>query len=381
VARNSWGLFLVALGFILFAGEAEAAIDASGVLTDVKSEFQRLAANASGPILASARTLFVSLAAISLVWDFGFLALRRADLSDFLLSFVGFVLPLSLFWFFLENGPNLGKGIIQGFLKLGGQATGTGITEPSQLVQYGFDLLDKAWQTASIATIATSISALVLAFGAYVLLFLIAANYLVQLCAGWIVLYAGCFLLGFGGAQITRELAVQYFRTLIGIGLGLLTMLLLMGIGGSVLSQYIAKMAGPFVLHEFAIVLGIIILLYALVDKLPGVMGGMVAHSLSHNGIGRYGFGTLVAAGEAAAAGATWGAKGISSGISRMANGARATWNAGGHQSEARQFTGSVSERMKAGAAAVASTTAKQSIRPNAINKQPDRKTDAGRSL
>jgi P-type conjugative transfer protein TrbL len=309
-SRDFYWLFL--LGFLVaFCNVGEAAVNASGVLTDVKSTFQRLTESAAGPILASARSLFFSLAVISLAWDFGFLALRQADFSEFVISLMRFVLPLGLFLYFLENGPTLGKAILQGFLRLGGQASGTGITEPSQLVQYGFDLMNKALESSTLTSLPTSIAALVLAFAAYLLLLLIAGNYLVQLCAGWIVLYGGCFLLGFGGASITRELAIQYFRTLLGIGLGLLTMILLMGIAGAVLSQYIANMSGPLLLHELAVAAGVIVLLYQLVDKLPAVMGGMVSHTLGHSGIGRHGVGSLVAGAETMGTGLKYGWKGV----------------------------------------------------------------------
>ena len=47
---------------------------------------------------------------------------------------------------------------------------------------------------------------------------LIAVNMILLLCAAWIVLYAGLIFLGFGGCRWTSDMAINYYRTVLGVG-------------------------------------------------------------------------------------------------------------------------------------------------------------------
>ena len=60
---------------------------------------------------------------------------------------------------------------------------------------------------------------------------LIAVNMILLLCAAWIVLYAGLIFLGFGGCRWTSDMAINYYRTVLGVGVSLMTMQLIIGIG------------------------------------------------------------------------------------------------------------------------------------------------------
>jgi hypothetical protein len=60
---------------------------------------------------------------------------------------------------------------------------------------------------------------------------LIAVNMILLLCAAWIVLYAGLIFLGFGGCRWTSDMTINYYRTVLGIGVSLMTMELIIGIG------------------------------------------------------------------------------------------------------------------------------------------------------
>ena len=89
-----WSI-LLCLSF--FSIEAFAAVDNVGVLNKAHDKFEAAAATWSTVMLAKATWLFWSLATISMVWTFGFMALRKADLGEFFSEFIRFTLFTGFF--------------------------------------------------------------------------------------------------------------------------------------------------------------------------------------------------------------------------------------------------------------------------------------------
>jgi type IV secretion system protein TrbL len=71
-----------------------------------------------------------------------------------------------------------------------------------------------------------------------VILALIAVNMLLLLISAWLLAYAGIFLLGFGGSRWTSDIAINFYKTVLGVGIQLFTMAFLIGVGKSFLDQY-----------------------------------------------------------------------------------------------------------------------------------------------
>src|SRR5206468_1264122 len=95
----------------------------------------------SAIILTHASWLFWTLALISMVWTFGMMALRKADIGEFFAEFERFTIFTGLFWWFLLNGPRFGKTVIASLRQIGGEVTllGPNLT-PSSLVDIGFEV-------------------------------------------------------------------------------------------------------------------------------------------------------------------------------------------------------------------------------------------------
>ena len=53
------------------------------------------------------------------------------------------------------------------------------------------------------------------------------------------MLYAGLIFLGFGGCRGTSDWAIGYWKTVIGIGVSLMTMQLVIGVGSSFLQELV----------------------------------------------------------------------------------------------------------------------------------------------
>ena len=126
---------------------------------------------------------------------------------------------------------------------------------------------------------------------------LVAVNMMLLLCAAWIVLYAGLIFLGFGGCRWTSDMAINYYRTVLGIGVALMTMQLIIGIGVQFLQDLVASTSQTLDASQLGILLCATIILAVISHRLPHMVAGMVVGG-GHNGaIGGIGVMTLLAAG------------------------------------------------------------------------------------
>lgn len=294
--------------------EVYAAIDSGNLLDNALLKFQTAAAGWGPYILARASWLFWTLATMSLVWTIGQLALRRAEIGEFLGEFLSFTLMTGFFWWLLTNGPTFALQIIDSLQRIANNASGLGsTTSPSRVVDLGFDLLHRVLTQSTIWSPVDSMFGLMMSSIILVVLALIGVNLLVLYVSTWILAYAGIFFLGFGGSRWTSDMAIGYYRTVLALGAQLAAMILLIGIGYSIITNYYTLMRSNVSLEEEAVVLVASIMLLTLVNKIPPLIGGLAMGG----GVGALGSGvSLVSAIGTAAA--------MAAGVGLAANMARA---------------------------------------------------------
>lgn len=310
----------------LFSLEVQAAVDSAGVFDNVLARYQAAASGWAGYITARATWLFWTLVVISMVWTFGIMALRKADIGEFFAEFVRFTIFTGFFWWLLTNGPNFASSIYNSLRQIGSSASGLSNTlTPSTIVDVGFDIFYKVMDQSTVWSPVDSMAGILIAVIILVILALVAVNMLLLLAAGWILAYAGVFFLGFGGSRWTSDMAINYYKTVLGVAAQLMTMVLLVGIGRTFLNDYYTQMSAGINLKEMGVMMIVAIILLALVNKVPGLISGVITGaSVGHAGIGNLGAGAAVgAAGMAAAAAATGGAM-IAAGAANAAGGAQA---------------------------------------------------------
>ena len=294
-----------------FAVDAHAAIDNAGVFDSVLDRYQAAASGWAGVITMAASRLFWTLVVISMVWTFGMMALRKADIGEFFAEFVRFTIFTGFFWWALTNGPNFASSIYASLRQLAGNATGLGnALSPSGIVDIGFALFDKVMDESSLWSPVDSMTGILMAVAILVILALVGVNMLLLLTSGWVLAYGGVFFLGFGGSRWTSDMAINYYKVVLGVAAQLFAMMLLVGIGKTFLDDYYARMNAGISLKEMGVMLIVVIILLALTNKIPSLIAGIITGaSVGGAGIGQFGAGAaLGAAGMAAAAAATGGA-------------------------------------------------------------------------
>jgi len=285
-----------------------------GFYDDILEQFQKAAAGWRVVIENAALFLFWTLGTISLIFTFGFMLMRKADISEFFTEFTRFILFFGFFLWLLRNGPEFSTSIMQSMSQLGAEAAGLpqaagqyGMS-PSGIMDTGFVIFDiivsnsSTWPHKYHITLVGTL----MAVGILVILCLIGINMLLLLVSAWFLAYAGVFFLGFGGSRWTSDMAINYYRTVLGLGAQILAMVLLIGIGKTFIDQYYLAAQDGLVnadLKSMAAVLMACVVLFALTTKIPPLLAGIISGGNSGDGIGNVRLGTL-----AAAAGATTGA-------------------------------------------------------------------------
>lgn len=318
------------LVFLLVSQSAWSAIEPDGVLDDVADRFLTASSLWGATIVGHATWLFWTLVLISMVWTFGMMALRKADIGEFFAELVRFIIFTGFFWWLLMNGPYFAMSIIDSLRTIG--ATAGGLDReltPSEPISIAFDIIVKSAKSYSFTSPIDNLSIFLITLAILACMAVVSANVLLALVNAWILAYAGVFVLGFGGSRWTSDIAINYFRSVLGIALKLLTMTLLIGVAISIMDGYYSDLSDNVTMRELMVVFVVALVLVVLIHSVPNMIAGLVpggggpasaSGSLSAGALvgGAIGAGAAVASGGAALSGAAM------SGATNVAGGASA---------------------------------------------------------
>ncbi|MES3021681.1 MAG: P-type conjugative transfer protein TrbL [Pseudomonadota bacterium] len=310
--------WLLLLWLATFSIQAFAVVDNVGVLNNVLDRFEAAAISWRTIIVARATWLFWLLALISMVWTFGFMALRKADIGEFFAEFIRFTLFTGFFWWLLLNGPQIAVDIMKSLRMIGAQASGLpNDLGPSGIVDVGFDIFFKVIDQSTVWKPMDSLFGMLLATAILIVFALVGTNMLLLLVSGYLFAYAGVFILGFGGSKWTSDLAIGYYKSILNIALQLMTMVLLIGIGRSFVDQYYTSMSAGITLKELGVMAVVAAVLLFLVAKVPAQIGALAGGTTGELG-SNFGVGAAVGA-------AAMGAAAVASAGAALAAGAAST--------------------------------------------------------
>lgn len=254
------------------------------ILDKILTQFENAASQWGKPIIEAATYLFWVLATISLVWTGISLVLRKGDISDFFQDFVGFILFIGFFYWLLVAGIPMAKDVVESFIQLGMKSSSDGTLITVSFMEAIFNMWARAYQGASQLGPAELTGAVIIMAVTFIALALIAVNFVLLNIAAWVYLYAGIFTLGFGGSRWTSEVAITYYKQLLNLSLQLMTMILLMSIGESIIGNMVND-SQQLIMADYVVFLTVGITLAILCNKVPPMVGSTVG------GIGSQGVG------------------------------------------------------------------------------------------
>jgi type IV secretion system protein TrbL len=267
---------------------------AAGVGTDVIDNItNRYSSSAESWILSiqgHAENLFWILASIAAVWTFIVLVLRQSDLADFVGAVIRFILTTMFFYWLVDHGPTLAAKILSSTMQLAAAATNVQAVAIGDFIDLGIKIfidvtnsVQASWNPipAIAAILLTLIIMLALASITFVLI-------LVN-CQTYVLLSAGVIFLGFGATEWTRDLAVSYFKHLLGIGIKQFVLLLLASIALDILKTMDASHTSSGWTPDLADLCRATaeaIILLLLIAIVPGSVAGMCGVPVSTAGVG-----------------------------------------------------------------------------------------------
>lgn len=226
------------------------------------------------------------LASISLTWTAIELALKHTEFGEIVGELAKYIIFTGLFVFLLESGPYIAGLIFETFSKLGGIGAGLGTgssglptMSPSDIVDVGLDFYEKTTTTLSWMGIGTAFCSLIqtaVAIVFFIFCLIIAIKVLVQIISLWCYMYAGAFLLGFGGSRWHRDIAINYFKGVLHASVKYFAMLFIIAIMRDLMTNLLKDMSfeQPIAMLQ---ALALPIIFYMIMETVPDMIAGIVS--------------------------------------------------------------------------------------------------------
>jgi type IV secretion system protein TrbL len=289
-ARKTLPVVLVAfLALFALAPSAHAAMNGANSVDALIQQFQSASHGWESVMLAAAKSLFWKLALVSLVLTFAFMVCR-GEVPDFFAALTRWIIFTGIAYWAMVGGAEMAHAITRSFYQLGGQASGTGKDlSPTMFLGMSFDLYEKVAKEQNWLHFGASIGAEMIAILVVLCCAWMTCNLVLALVSAWVFSNAGVIFLALGGSILGSDIAINYWRIVIGIGAKLMVMELIMGIGlkfmqGAVASLTVSPNGG-----ELIVLLGSAAVLALLSHSLPNLVASVVGGHGAH-GIGNLGF-------------------------------------------------------------------------------------------
>jgi type IV secretion system protein VirB6/type IV secretion system protein TrbL len=108
------------------------------------AKYQTAATGWESTIKKHAYQLFWALTLISMVWTFGILALKKADISDFFVELIRFLGFTGFYLWLLDSGPQMAMAFINSLKGIAGEAAHvSSVVTPGAIINMALDFFTK----------------------------------------------------------------------------------------------------------------------------------------------------------------------------------------------------------------------------------------------
>ncbi len=267
---------------------------AQGVIDQVMNQYQTAAQSWISPLRNYAVTLFWALAFIQFSWAMGSLALRGADLAEFLAELVSQILYIGIFFFFVQQSDTIANDIVTSFRQAATGASGTAGSNPTQILNDGINMGAKITALMSWNSPGADLFYAIAAFIVVIIMAAIAAIAVMVNVEAYIVVAALTLLTGFGGSRWSKEYAMRSLTYAIAIGGKLFMLNLVVGIGGQIIKQQTTSFTGGDY-NSVMLLIGTVVVLAAVAKQLPDMTASLLSGASLGTG------GALIGVGRTAA--------------------------------------------------------------------------------
>ena len=254
----------------------------STILNDIVRDYESVSAAWASSLLPIAQGVFWTLVSIELVWSAIWWVVDREDGLGVVAALLRKVLAVGFFYAFLLNGGSWIRAIIRGFSQAGAAASGVADLSPSGVFDQGLALANKILNAVEglgiLEGVFPSLVAALTALVVVVSFAIIAAQLLVALVEGFIVIGAGILFVGFAGSRWTKFFTERYLSYVASVGVKLFVLYLIMGVGMGIAARWVPVLGrGGFSPIPFFYVMGGSLVFLFLTWHIPSVAAAMMA--------------------------------------------------------------------------------------------------------
>ena len=220
--RSKWiGAALLAVAVLALASPAFAS---DAILDNITEKYKTASSQWSSSLFGMAKSLFLKLSMIELIWFGIWWIVERDDPRQFFASFLKKIMGLTFFWSILLNFDSWIPAVINGFVKAGETAANTGALTPSTVMDRGLEAATALLQVANEIGLLDGVSGLgkyllagLCALGIVLSFAVITGQMLVTLIESYIVVNGGVLFLGFAGSRWTTSFAEKFLSYAMGV--------------------------------------------------------------------------------------------------------------------------------------------------------------------
>jgi P-type conjugative transfer protein TrbL len=219
----------VVLGLIATRAEATQ-VEVGQLVSNVESNFLGRLGDADEIILGAAKDLFGFLATVSLVWTMG-LQILRQDIGEAMMELLRFMIVTGTMYWLLVNASDHAGGegfvnmIVETFYQMNLDDEGRAFRNSgNSAVRRALDVYLKVINDTSEGDEGDRIVGGIMGIVVLIVLTLLAAQFLLALTMAWFLGYGGIFLLGFGGARWSSQIAINYYKHVVALGVAILAL-------------------------------------------------------------------------------------------------------------------------------------------------------------
>ena len=244
-----------------------------------------------GKLISAASKLFWGLCLIGIVFKGIELILREdGSIQRFFFVVVHMLIIIGIFEFLLSHGSEIGIAIIESLMQI---PVGSDKTSPIDIFNRAMQLNAELSRFKGGGSDPEDLIFLLMQTFIIILIFLFTVNYAILYLSAYILCVAGIVVLGFGALSYTRDMAVNYLRVLLSLGLQLMVMILVCNTGLQAIEQMSSTLwakGSNLTFNDLFLLLFMAMLFYAMSRTLPSLAGSLVTGGNVSLGEGRSAF-------------------------------------------------------------------------------------------
>ncbi len=260
----------------------------AGILDSVTNEFSVALIKDSLFLQQTAYSIFKYLAIIQLATTSLWLSLTGESAQKAAIEIIKSCIFFAVFYALIDLGGNWLPDIFNSFMEIGNQANTNIAVNPSSIIDQGYQIVGSIYYSLAsvgllrhpfVSALAVMICIIIMIIYAF-----IAAELTILIVKSYVLVATSSFFFACGANQHSRDLAVNFMRAVIALGVRLMITYLILSVGqnlGYEWADLTKKAAENGEAMSMLLILATVIVYFSIFKNIPSFMSNLVAPGLS----------------------------------------------------------------------------------------------------